>query len=275
MKKHLSFLLAVLLLLSGCAATPAGRLAETPESALASAEKMPIPQSEPTVPEATELAESAEEVTEPAVTEATEATAEEASHTEVPVPTEPTLTEAAPPETASPAPTETAPAHTHQYTASTVAPTCTAQGYTMHTCACGDTYKDSYTEALGHTYTETVVSATTEAQGYTEHTCTRCGDSYRDSYTPQLRWDTADRVAQICSDMNTYITSIGLVVDPNAEGWTSPQNTSYYTESEFRSRLIGFIDWYKSEGFTNLRVTYEANGDGSYTFYVKYNLVSG
>lgn len=275
MKKHLTFLLAVLILLSGCAATPAGNLAETPKSAIVSTEEMPMPQSETTAPEATELAESTEEATEPAFAETTEATTEETPHTEEPAPTEPAPTEAPPPETSSPAPAETTPAHTHQYTASIVAPTCTAQGYTLHTCACGDTYKDSYTEALGHDYIETVVSATTEAQGYTEHTCTRCGDSYRDCYTPQLRWDTADRVAQICSDMNTYITSIGLTVDPNAEGWTSPQNTSYYTESEFRSRLIGFIDWYKSEGFTNLRVTYEANGDGSYTFYVKYNLVSG
>lgn len=32
------------------------------------------------------------------------------------------------------------------------APTCTASGYTTHTCAvCGDSYKDTYVDALGHT----------------------------------------------------------------------------------------------------------------------------
>ena len=40
-------------------------------------------------------------------------------------------------------------------------PTCTAQGYTTHTCACGDSYRDSYVGALGHDYVGGV--------------CTRCG----------------------------------------------------------------------------------------------------
>ena len=30
------------------------------------------------------------------------------------------------------------------------APTCTEQGYTTHTCACGESYMDSYVDALGH-----------------------------------------------------------------------------------------------------------------------------
>ena len=40
--------------------------------------------------------------------------------------------------------------HTHSYTKTVVKPTCTAQGYTVNTCACGDTYKSDYTAALGH-----------------------------------------------------------------------------------------------------------------------------
>ncbi len=49
----------------------------------------------------------------------------------------------------------------HHHNAVVTAPTCTAKGYTTHTCACGDSYKDSYTNALGHNY----------ANGK----CTRCG----------------------------------------------------------------------------------------------------
>ena len=50
----------------------------------------------------------------------------------------------------------------HHHSAVVTAPTCTAQGYTTHTCtACGNSYKDSYTNALGHNY----------ANGK----CTRCG----------------------------------------------------------------------------------------------------
>ena len=53
------------------------------------------------------------------------------------------------------------PATGHHHNAVVTAPTCTAKGYTTHTCACGDSYVDSYTDALGHSY----------ANGK----CTRCG----------------------------------------------------------------------------------------------------
>ena len=49
----------------------------------------------------------------------------------------------------------------HHHNAVVTAPTCTAKGYTTHTCVCGDSYKDNYTNALGHSY----------ASGK----CTRCG----------------------------------------------------------------------------------------------------
>ena len=42
----------------------------------------------------------------------------------------------------------------HSYTAVVIAPTCTEKGYTEYTCncGCGDSYKDTYTDALGHNY---------------------------------------------------------------------------------------------------------------------------
>ena len=39
--------------------------------------------------------------------------------------------------------------HTHSYKAVVTAPTCTSKGYTTHTCACGDSYVDTYVDALG------------------------------------------------------------------------------------------------------------------------------
>lgn len=42
-------------------------------------------------------------------------------------------------------------AHKHDYKAVVTAPTCTEEGYTTHTCDCGDTYTDSQVDALGHT----------------------------------------------------------------------------------------------------------------------------
>ena len=114
----------------------------------------------------------------------------------------------------------------HNYEAVVTAPTCTERGYTTHTCShCGDSYVDTYVEALGHSFgewtvttpatcteagvetrtcsvcgeTETrVISATghnyvavvtaptcTE-KGYTTHTCSHCGDSYVDTYVDAL-----------------------------------------------------------------------------------------
>ena len=51
--------------------------------------------------------------------------------------------------------------HTHSYTSVVTKPTCTAQGYTTHTCACGDYYIDTYTNVKNHTYSNGI--------------CTMCG----------------------------------------------------------------------------------------------------
>ncbi len=40
--------------------------------------------------------------------------------------------------------------HVHDYTEKITPPTCTERGYTTHTCACGESYVDAYTDALGH-----------------------------------------------------------------------------------------------------------------------------
>ncbi len=45
--------------------------------------------------------------------------------------------------------------HTHSYTSKVTAPTCVAQGYTTHTCSCGEEYVDSYVDATGeHNYVD-------------------------------------------------------------------------------------------------------------------------
>lgn len=51
--------------------------------------------------------------------------------------------------------------HEHSYTISVIPPTCTEQGYTLHNCACGDSYRDNYIAGLGH--------------NMVNGTCTRCG----------------------------------------------------------------------------------------------------
>ena len=70
-------------------------------------------------------------------------------------------------------------AHEHSYTAVVTAPTCTEKGYTTHTCACGDSYVDTYVDALGHAWDNgKVTKEPTETEtGVKTFTCTRCGET--------------------------------------------------------------------------------------------------
>ena len=67
-------------------------------------------------------------------------------------------------------------AHEHSYTAVVTPPTCTEKGYTTHTCSCGHSYVDTYTDALGHAWDEGKVTkpATATETGVRTYTCTRC-----------------------------------------------------------------------------------------------------
>ena len=69
--------------------------------------------------------------------------------------------------------------HEHSYDAVVTAPTCTEKGYTTHTCACGDSYVDTYVDALGHAWDNgKVTKEPTETEsGVKTFTCTRCGET--------------------------------------------------------------------------------------------------
>ena len=66
----------------------------------------------------------------------------------------------------------------HNYLTVVTAPTCTEQGYTTYMCSnCGDSYKDSYVDALGHSFglwTQSKAPTCTE-KGEEKRVCSRCG----------------------------------------------------------------------------------------------------
>jgi hypothetical protein len=70
-------------------------------------------------------------------------------------------------------------AHEHSYTAVVTPPTCTEKGYTTHTCACGDSYVDTYTDALGHAWDGGKVTKqpTATETGVRTYACTRCHET--------------------------------------------------------------------------------------------------
>ena len=87
---------------------------------------------------------------------------------------------------------EEIPATVHNHAAEVTPPTCTEQGYTTYTCHCGDSYVDSYVDALGHDYEAVITEPTYTEAGYTTYTCTVCGSSYVGDHTDPLLYLKGD-----------------------------------------------------------------------------------
>ena len=88
-------------------------------------------------------------------------------------------------------------------------PTCTAVGERERYCSCGEKQTSSLA-ATGHSYAHVVTDPTCTEQGFTTHTCAGCGDSYVDTYVDALGHDEIEHVAQAptCAEVgwDAYIT---------------------------------------------------------------------
>ena len=134
-------------------------------------------------------------------------------------------------------------AHEHSYTAVVTAPTCTAKGYTTHTCSCGDSYVDTYTDALGHAWDGgTVTKEPTETEtGTKTFTCTRCGEtktevipalSHEHSYKAVVTAPTCTEkgyTTHTCSCGDSYVDTY---VDALGHAWDNGKVTKEPTETE-------------------------------------------
>ena len=72
----------------------------------------------------------------------------------------------------------------HHYKHTVTRPTCVEEGYTTHTCTrCGDSYRDSETQAVGHIYGSWIVDVqpAPEVEGHRYAECKTCG--YRSEET--------------------------------------------------------------------------------------------
>ena len=185
--------------------------------------------------------------------------------------------------------------HEHSYTSAVTEPTCTAQGYTTHTCTCGDSYVDSYTDALGHDfgawkqtkaptctakgtetrtctrcnafeirdvtptghhYTAAVTAPTCTEQGYTTHTCT-CGDSYVDSYTNALGHSNKNGVCTLCGAKNpNYVAAPVLKITTSAGkpqiSWNAVDGaTKYWIYRSTDGKNFKYYDSTTKTSYTN------------------------
>lgn len=73
--------------------------------------------------------------------------------------------------------------------------TCTATGREERVCSVCKETESRIKNALGHNYVPEVTAPTCTDIGYTTHTCSRCGDSYIDTYTEALGHDWQDKGA--------------------------------------------------------------------------------
>ena len=94
---------------------------------------------------------------------------------------------------------------THNYQSTVIAPTCDNVGYTLYTCSvCGDFYVENQVSSLGHRYNETVIAASCDAEGYTIYSCSVCGDNYKADIVVALGHDweeattEAPKTCKIC-----------------------------------------------------------------------------
>ena len=134
-------------------------------------------------------------------------------------------------------------AHEHSYTAVVTAPTCTEKGYTTHTCSCGDSYVDTYVDALGHAWDNgKVTKEPTETEtGVKTFTCTRCGEtrtetmpviphvhSYKDVVTAPTCTEKG-YTTHTCSCGDSYVDTY---VDALGHAWDSGKVTKQPTATE-------------------------------------------
>ena len=133
--------------------------------------------------------------------------------------------------------------HTHSYKDVVTAPTCTEKGYTTHTCACGDSYVDTYVDALGHAWDEGKVTkpATETEDGVKTFTCTRCGETKTETI-PKLAHEHSYKAvvtAPTCTEKGytTHTCACGdsyvdTYVDALGHAWDEGKVTKEPTETE-------------------------------------------
>ena len=134
-------------------------------------------------------------------------------------------------------------AHEHSYTAVVTPPTCTEKGYTTHTCACGDSYVDTYVDALGHAWDSGTVTKqpTATETGVRTYTCTRCGEtrtetmpviphvhSYKDVVTAPTCTEKG-YTTHTCSCGDSYVDTY---TDALGHAWDSGKVTKQPTATE-------------------------------------------
>lgn len=148
--------------------------------------------------------------------------------------------------------------HTHSYINTVVSPTCSKEGYTSHTCLCGSTYNDSFTQKKEHTpVKDAATKATQTKNGKTEGShCKVCGETI-------VKQKTIYKACKAVAS-KTKFTYNGKVQKPtvtikDSKGKLLKEGTDYTLKCSNKSS--------KSTGKYSVKVTFKGNYSGSQTIY--------
>ncbi len=128
--------------------------------------------------------------------------------------------------------------HVHRHESEVIAPTCTTKGYTLHTCACGDTYKDNETDMIPHDFSEAVTAPTCTEQGYTTYTCDVCGHTEQGAFVDATGHDYSGPDATCISP--EYCAVCGVKI---AEQLTHMADWSFVPKKEATCLENGWEDY--------------------------------
>ncbi len=165
--------------------------------------------------------------------------------------------------------------HQHSYTEAVTEPTCTEQGYTIHTCTCGDRYVDTYTNALGHKYTNYVSdgNATCTEDGTKTAACDRCS-TVKDTVTmSKIYHNYVDGFCTMCGEEEPLYARVDTNGNSDASGeyilfGSYPQTE--VTDSALKSSLDSRVGMLPTIGDAHCWTSYGYYMSGSISNYMWY-----
>ncbi len=161
--------------------------------------------------------------------------------------------------------------HIHNYVETITAPTCTEQGFTTHSCSCGDNYKDTYIDAIGHKTTFEFYENTTEHWNL----CVVC---YASINTENHTWDNGIITLPptiTTTGIKTYTCSVcekkkyeDIPIIPHEHNYSSVwsgDDTYHWHACDFCDEMNAKSEHLWNDGIVTLPATKTSTGLKSYT----------
>lgn len=158
------------------------------------------------------------------------------------------------------------PALGHDYNAVVTEPACTEQGYTTHTCTrCGDSYVDSYVDALGHTASDWIVDKAAQIgiAGLKHKECTVC----------KTVLETAE-IAALKAPLYTITYKLNGGTNASGNKKTYTQLDATFTLKAATRKGYTFGGWYSDSKLTKKVTKIEKGTTGNKTLYAKWTAVT-